>query len=229
MRYAPLAVAAGLVLAGAHQAQAQEPAIAPEIEIQSPQPSTSPTPPKVLKPQPPSIQKVLHRFSTEPSLSELKQAALRYQDADLDTASRWRSAPNRAAMLPTVKVVFAHDLERDESLDRYQDEPDRWGADTDRDLGVQVWAQWRLDELIFNADEVRVWHALADRASRREAVLMSLVGYYFERRKLQIKQMLEPPIDLVEQVELTLRITELTAALDALTGGYFSRAMKAHN
>ncbi|MCP4601982.1 MAG: hypothetical protein GY847_15945 [Proteobacteria bacterium] len=172
------------------------------------------------------IDTALEEFSHEPHLEELQRAALTYLDADRETAKRWRKAPRRAALLPAIKFVVDHDLERDESLDRYQDEPDRWGADSDRDLGFQVSAQWKLDELVFNSDEVRVWGALADRASRRETLLTVLVGYYFERRRLQLKELLAPPVNLAEMAETKLRIAELTASIDALTGGLLTRALK---
>jgi hypothetical protein len=171
------------------------------------------------------IDSALKSLSFEPSLEELKKAALKFADADIERAKKWRRAPNAAAALPTVKFVFNHDLERDETLDRYQDEPDRWGADTDRDLNFQVSVQWQLDELIFNPDEVRVWNALADRAARRDAVLTVLVGTYFERQKLQVKKLLSPPNSLDEAVQLKLRTAELTASIDAMTGGLLSRRL----
>ncbi len=171
------------------------------------------------------IDKVLKSLPQEPSLDALKRAALRFSDADINSAKSWKTAPNRAALLPDLKFVFDHDLERDEALDRYQDKPDRWGADTDRDLGFQVSAQWKLDELVFNPDEVRVWNALADRASRREAVLTLLIGIYFERRRLQLKALLSPPTNVAEMAEQTLRIAELTASIDAMTGGHLSKGL----
>jgi hypothetical protein len=133
---------------------------------------------------------------------------------------------NWSAVLPVVKLVAEHDMERDESLDRYQDEPDRWGADTDRDLGFQVSAQWNLPELVFNPDEVRIYGALANRASRREALLTTLVGYYYERRRLQLAELLEPASDLAGELERRMRIEELTAFIDALTGGLLSRNLE---
>ncbi len=201
-------------------------AIAEEAVVETP--TESPEPPAPTEPPDRLAAKVdeaLEMFSFEPTLDALKQAALKYQDADPHTARRWRKAPNRAAVLPTFKFVFDRDLERDESLDRYQDEPDRWGADTDRDLGMQFQAQWKLDELIFNPDEIRVWTALADRAARRESILMLLVSYYFERRMLQLERHLSPPTDLMQMAELELKIAELTAAIDAMTGGYLSKAL----
>lgn len=172
------------------------------------------------------IEEVLNSLSHEPSLADLEKATLKIADADIESSKRWLKAPRRAALLPAIKLVFDHDMGRDESLDRYQEKPDRWGADTDRDLGFQVSAQWKLDELIFNPDEVRVWNALADRASRREALLNVLVGNYFERRKLQLLKQLLPPKDLAEMARIKLRIAELTASIDAMTGGLLSRPLK---
>jgi len=162
---------------------------------------------------------ILRTFDNEPTLTQLKDAACAFADADPHTAKRWRRAPNIAALLPVVKIAIDHDLERDETLDKRQDEPDFWGVDTDRDWGFQLSAQWKLSELIFHSDEVRVWGALADRASRREAVLALLVGYFFERRRVQLQILLEPPQTLAEMVTLQLRLQELTASIDSLTNG----------
>jgi hypothetical protein len=172
------------------------------------------------------IERALTLLENEPGLAELERAALGLADADVDGADGWMGSTNWSAVLPVVKLVAEHDMERDESLDRYQDEPDRWGADTDRDLGFQVSAQWNLPELVFNPDEVRVYGALANRASRREALLTTLVGYYFERRRLQLAELLEPPPDLAGELERRMRIEELTAFIDALTGGLLSRNLK---
>lgn len=169
------------------------------------------------------IERALARLEREPSLRDLERAALRLADADVEGADGWMGSANWSTVLPVVKVVFERDLERDESLDRYQDEPDRWGADTDRDLGFQVSAQWNLPELIFNPDEVRIYSALANRASRREALLTTLVSYYFERRRLQLAELLEPAPDVARALERRMRIEELTAVIDALTGGRLSR------
>jgi hypothetical protein len=171
---------------------------------------------------------VLFRSSLagEPALEELGRAAVARADADLEVTRSWSRRPNAAAVLPTLKLVFDYDTGRDESLDRYQEKPDRWGADSDQDLGFQVQAQWELDELIFNSDEIRVWNAIADRVGRREALLGLLTSYYFERRRLQLVALLAPPSDLTELIDLQMRIGELTSAIDSLTGGLLSRRLE---
>ena len=173
-----------------------------------------------------SVEDALATMEGEPDLGQLQRAALRRADADIAGASGWMRATRWSAVLPVLKVTVEHDMERDESLDRYQDEPDRWGADTDRDLGFQVSAQWNLPELIFNPDQVRVYSSLANRAARREALLTVLVGYYFERRKLIVSRLVSPPKDRAEAVRQDVRIEELTALIDALTGGRLSSNLR---
>ena len=169
------------------------------------------------------IDDALAELSREPSLDALKTAALQVADVDATQTDRWKRAVRFHAVLPTIKFTADMGLGRDESLDRYQDKPDRWGADTDRGYGFTASAQWKLDELVFNGDELKVYDALADRAIRREGLLNLLVSYFFERRRLQLRYRLAPPADLSEVIEMRMRIGELTAAIDALTGGLLSR------
>ena len=173
-----------------------------------------------------TIREAVASLAGEPKLERLKSAALKLADADVEGARGWMRATNWAAVLPVVKFTAEHDMERDESLDRYQDEPDRWGADTDRDLGLQVSAQWNLGEIVFNPDEVRVYGALANRAARREALLSVLVSYYFERRKLQLTELVSPASDPMVALDKKMRIEELTSLIDALTGGLLTRYLK---
>ncbi|MDD5308167.1 MAG: hypothetical protein PHU25_12665 [Deltaproteobacteria bacterium] len=172
------------------------------------------------------IDALLSPAPDEPTLAELEQAALALADADPQSASGWLAAPNRAALLPVLKLSVNHDMGRNESLDRDQVDPDRYGVDADRGLSFDASAEWNLAELVFNPDEVRVYGALADRAERRQGLLTTLVGYHFERRRLIVQGAIDPGDDPVAIAERLLRIEELTAAIDALTGGLLSRTLK---
>ncbi|MFH1783224.1 MAG: hypothetical protein ABH848_06375, partial [Candidatus Omnitrophota bacterium] len=57
----------------------------------------------------------------------------------------------------------------------------------------------------------------------RDDIMDEVTRVYFERRRVQIEKELSPPSNKKEGIELNLRIQELTADLDALTGGYFSK------
>lgn len=165
------------------------------------------------------IDQALAKLSNEPSLDELKRAALEQADLQRKETQKWKRTAKLQALLPELKINADYDMGRDESLDRYQEKPDRWGADTDRGYAFGATVHWRLGELVFNTDELKVYDLLSDRASRRETLLALLVGYYFERRRLQLTMQLTPPNNLQDLLDLRLRISELTAAIDALTDG----------
>ena len=186
-----------------------------------PPPTDSPaeTPPDRMPSLQRKIDGAIAALSDEPSLEALEIAALERADLLRKETKRWKYTAKLQALLPELKLDADFDMGRDESLDRYQEKPDRWGADTDRGYTLGATAHWRLGELIFNTDELKVYDLLSERASRREALLSTLVGYYFERRRLQLTMMLAPPDDLQALLELRIRISELTAAIDSLTGG----------
>jgi hypothetical protein len=85
--------------------------------------------------------------------------------------------------------------------------------------------QWKLDRLIFNTDELKVYDTLADRAVRRENLSTLLINVYFERKRLLLEESLLPPEDLSDALERQMRIEELTETIDSLTGGLLSRKM----
>ena len=60
----------------------------------------------------------------------------------------------------------------------------------------------------------------------RDDVLDEVTRLYFERRRLQINLFLDPPKELKDKIEKDLRLQELTAGVDALTGGYLSGALQ---
>jgi len=182
-----------------------------------------------VEPDPPPMRRVeeaLARLPEEPTLAALERAALRKADADPGSVRWLLAAVHAAAALPVITLSVDRDVGRNESLDRYQDDPDRWGADTDNGIGMSASAEWKLGELVFDPDEVRVYDLLGDRAERREELLTLLVGTYFERRQLMLTELLLPATTPDEAIARRMRIDELTALIDALTGGLLSRNLK---
>ncbi len=59
----------------------------------------------------------------------------------------------------------------------------------------------------------------------RDDVLNEVTRLYFDRRNLQIDMLLYPPEDIRDRIEKELRLQELTAEIDALTGFYLSRRL----
>ncbi len=62
----------------------------------------------------------------------------------------------------------------------------------------------------------------------RDDILDEVTSYYYERRRLQIELLEAPPSNMRSRIKKDLRVQELTANLDALTGGYFSSSVKSN-
>ena len=192
-------------------------------------PQRRPNPPASAATRPPDpgaslrIARAQAALRKEPTFDALKNAALRLAAADIARTRHLLRQASLQAILPTFKFTAGLDLERDESLNKQESVQDKWGAKTDRDLGFQITAQWKLSDLIFHADTLRVHTSLSMRASDREKLIQLLAGYVFERRKLILTTAAAQESDLRRSVEMQVRIEELTAIIDALTGGMLSR------
>ncbi len=60
----------------------------------------------------------------------------------------------------------------------------------------------------------------------REDILNEVTRLYFERRRLQMELASNKSITTTQAIEKDLRLQELTASIDALTGGTFSDAIE---
>ena len=87
---------------------------------------------------------------------------------------------------------------------------------------LTIGATWELDRLIFEPQEMAVAREAVRTANLRDRVLDEVTRRYFERRRLQVDLELAPPTDLSDRVRKELRLQELTADIDAFTGGWFS-------
>lgn len=173
---------------------------------------------------PPSAAEFLNRFANEPSISAVQAAAVRYAEVHPDKIAGWRRAAARKALLPTLS--FDTDLDKDRNVD-----VDRGGTgDPDRFIvGPEeesfAWSfdvSWNLGELIWNDDQTSIDSRSKLMVELREDILNQVTHLYYERRRLQAEIALSPTGDLAVQIEKDLRLQELTAQLDALTGGFLT-------
>lgn len=179
-----------------------------------------------------SPAQVLARFEDEPTVAAVQQMALEYSKTDPRYIEGWLSASKNAAWLPEFQVKFGYGVGYDDDSQYATDpnnpenfvlEPYSTGASTDMDVDLS--AKWRLDELIMSSDRIRVISETQDIVKLRDKVLEEVTRIYFDRRRLQVDMLLSPG-DLKAQLKNELRLQELTAQIDAYTGGRFSAAMK---
>ncbi len=86
-----------------------------------------------------------------------------------------------------------------------------------------VRATWDLDALVFSPGELRAAEAASELARRRDERVLRATRLYFERRRLRLELLLAPPADAAERAEREIRLEEVTAEIDALTGGLYRR------
>ena len=88
---------------------------------------------------------------------------------------------------------------------------------------------WDLGNLIWNTDQTSIDVRSRLMVQLRDDIVNEVTRNFFERRRLQIELLTDPPSDPRVQLDKELRVQELTAMLDGLTGGWFSRQLEANH
>lgn len=166
----------------------------------------------------------------EPSLRELEQAALRYAGMEPTEIGRWKSRARWAALFPRVMVGYDQKVANQINT-TIQDSisvsssgitlgppESKLYQDNNLNRGFEVKATWALDELVFNKDSLDISAEARYRHVVRSQIIDELHMAYFERKRLLVKTspLLLPALS-------QLKLEELEAKLDSLTGGYFSK------
>ncbi len=154
-------------------------------------------------------------FDDEPSIREVQEMAIAYSETSDQKIKGWRRRASLKAILPKVSV----------STDRsvYGSSSGAFAVGP-QDFGVT--ASWELGDLVFNADQTAIDTRSKLMAEMRNDILSEVTRLYFERRKAQIELLRSSELPTKEELDKKLRLHELTALIDRLTGGYFSRSLK---
>ena len=171
-------------------------------------------------------------FDREPGIAELHRLAIAYADVHPDKISRWKKEARLKAWVPDVDIGVdgGRGWSRSDSL---------WGSSSSggthyvgpddksssRDIGWDVSLSWDLSDVIWSTDQTSIDARAKLMVELREDIINQVTRLYFERRRLQI-EMRTPGPDAQPVWTYELRIAELTALLDGLTGGGFSRSVK---
>lgn len=168
------------------------------------------------------VRKVLMRFAGEPTVREVQERAIEWVQVHPEIADSWRARARANALAPRLTATGQGTLDDDLRVVEQAGEADI-EAKTNNSTGrLTVGVTWELDRLIFEPQEMAVAREAVRTANLRDRVLEEATRRYFERRRLQVDLELSPPTDLADRVRKELRLQELTADLDAFTGGWFS-------
>jgi len=174
----------------------------------------------------PEVEKIMARFSDEPSIREVQVAAIEYYNVSPDTIRSLRSKARSKALMPGLSLggsawkqssSLAVDdiIYRAVGIARYEDQNGVF-------MGANATLSWGLDKLVFNAEELDVMSLIGI----QDGIQREVTTLYYVRRRLQIEQLLNPPTTVPARIAAQLRLEELTGLLDAYTGGYFSKVVK---
>lgn len=187
-------------------------------------------PPQAAPPSAEALRKLRLRFEQEPTVQEVQRAVLRHYKVHPAKVEQYRRGAEWKALIPELEGTFNLSMgDGDRRLiDRlYANVPllangKDWEYSSNRSYSVGVRAHWSLDRLWFNAEILDV----SSLVGVQEGLVREITSLYFTRRRLLTTFALSPPKDPGEQITESIRFDEITANIDALTGGWFSAQLK---
>ncbi|MCX5701598.1 MAG: hypothetical protein NTW64_01275 [Candidatus Omnitrophica bacterium] len=172
----------------------------------------------------------------EPGIKEVQQAAIKYAEVEPEKIERWREQAARRALLPHLTVSMDKDNNRTSSSSiwgiygngttpgRYFVGPDDETRYKNNNWGVSL--TWELGDLIFSDDQTNIDVRSRLMVELRDDILDEVTKLYFERIRTKMELDNLSIEDRKKRFDKELKLQELTASIDALTGGYFSRQIK---
>ena len=157
----------------------------------------------------------------EPTVDAVQAAAARRSGFDAERAESWRARSRTAAWLPRLTAEYRHDdrsyrvsgLTGSGEVDYLREYPG----------GVAlVRATWDLDALLFTPNEVRAAEVAARLLRARDERVERATRLFYKRQRLRLALLLDPPTAPHARAEAELEVGEVTAELDAATGGIFT-------
>jgi hypothetical protein len=181
-----------------------------------------------------------------PPVGDVHRAALEYASIEARDPVYWKKRAKMAALLPKLQFDFGHNLRSDVQVDINDNvyvgssgivigpEEGKYSESLNANRNIGVRAVWSLNELIFNRDLLNISRESLVIMRERNSLLDSVNKHYFERKKLiaEIGELEErqkkgkPPPKLKNELFIRkIALDKSTAALDALTGGWYSQQL----
>jgi hypothetical protein len=158
-----------------------------------------------------SLDKILKK---QPSIQEVQQAALRYNEVHPDKIRYWRNALKFRGLFPTFSLDYDKTISvyQNSTIDRAYIGPRDWGASF----------SWNIGDLVWNTYEDDVDTRSRLNTQLRIDILDEINRVYFERLRLE-RELSTVAIAEEELFQKSLRLQELTAIIDGYTGGFYSK------
>lgn len=177
-------------------------------------------------------RELLARFDGEPNVNQVQRAALDYAALHPEIFDNMRSRTRSRGLLPQVTVRVTQDVDDVNRgvtsftlSDSNTSVAEKVSATETKYELLQLTGQarWELGDLVFSRAETAVVRENRYAAKERQKLLQLVTQLYFERRRAQLDLLLSPPAEAGARALAELKIAQLTAELDAVSGGRFSR------
>jgi len=163
----------------------------------------------------------------EPEIKEVQEMAIKYAEVEPEKIMRWRKLAARRAWLPKLTVDMDRDNNRTistsiwgSSAGRYFAGPDDLTAYRNHNWGVSF--TWELGDLIWSSDQTSIDVRSKLMVQLRDDILDEVTKTYFERLRVKMELDNLSIEQRSKRMQKELKLRELSASLDALTGGFFS-------
>ncbi len=169
----------------------------------------------------------------DPDISDVHKVALDYARIRPEDISNLQKRTRRAAYLPLFQVGTKQTFQNNVNIG-INDNVSVTSTGTsigpqttdakqyvDNNTDFEVKAVWRLNEIIYNSDMLNVAEEARVQIRERRDLLSNVNRLYFERQRL-----LDEGEGSPKNASLNRHIAEVTAELDAFTGGWYSEQLK---
>ena len=169
------------------------------------------------------LREVLAGLAEEPDVREVLAAAIDFHDVSHDTFESYQTRASWKSVLPKVSGEYRRssiDIDVDGfDFVSYGDQLATANLISGGTYDWKVAATWDLPKLVYNPEVLDTYSIL----EAREVLVAEIVRLFYLRRRALIDLLLEPPTDARTYIGKQLYVEELTARLDAMTGGIYAR------
>ncbi len=183
-----------------------------------------PTPAGIAAPFPPvtlPARRALEQFVAEPTIAQVRATAIRYAEVMPEKIQSWRARAAWKSWIPHFTLSLNRSTDATIGSSSSAGKTTFTVGPDDHSLTVNYGFTWDLANLVWSTDQTSIDVRSRLMVQLRNDILDEVTRLYFERRRLQVEYALAPVKEPTLQAERQLRLEELTAQIDALTGGEF--------
>ena len=171
-------------------------------------------------------------LKAEPTVKEVQRSALKLYRLEPERLRKMGIAARAKGLVPDVEVSFDNSLNNQYTNERNGllgnlsaidpvNNPNGYSSLQRQNSDALTWhvrGTFYLDRLVFNSEELDV----RSLNSLEETLIREVTTMYYSRQRLIAGLLLSPPDEDEEIFYELLRLDELTATMDAMTGGMFA-------